>query len=470
MNNNVFEFGSTEWAEQHFGKVQLFDQRRTKRLVAISSRLAENKGQSLARLFDKWYDVKATYNLIKLPYMTPDVIQSNHREVVIQDITDFEGDVLAIEDSSEFEWNYSDPIEGLGPIGSGREHDQGFILHSTLAVGVLNPNTLSTKVLGLPYQQYYVRPVKRKKTKKRSVTNDPIETDLWRGVIENEVFPKEIGHKIIRVCDRAADIYEAISETEAYGCSYIIRVRHDRTLINNEKEGDSNKLFACMKELPSMGTTAIERRGKEGTKKRTISLQINWKKVVLKAPMRPGFKAGDLPPIETTVVHIWGEDPETNELVEWFLYTNLEVESLDDAIKVGQYYSKRWIIEDYHKAIKSGLKAENLQLETAHALFAAIAIMSVVALRLIDIREALRVNPEAPAVESGLSEFEIKVLEKYLKRTIKTVKCVCLAIGKLGGHLNRKSDGMPGMMTLWLGLSRFMTLLEGAKMFREINF
>src|ERR1700730_12515005 len=98
MNNNVFEFGSTAWAEQHFGKVQLFDQRRTKRLVAISSRLAENKGQSLARLFDKWYDVKATYNLIKLPYMTPDVIQSNHREVVIQNIIDFEGDVLAIED------------------------------------------------------------------------------------------------------------------------------------------------------------------------------------------------------------------------------------------------------------------------------------------------------------------------------------------------------------------------------------
>jgi hypothetical protein len=54
----------------------------------------------------------------------------------------YEEDVLLIEDSSEFEWNQLEPIEGLGPIGSGREGDQGFILHSTLAVGITSKEAL----------------------------------------------------------------------------------------------------------------------------------------------------------------------------------------------------------------------------------------------------------------------------------------------------------------------------------------
>ena len=160
----------------------------------------------------------------------------------------------------------------------------------------------------------------------------------------------------------------------------------------------------------------------------------------------------------------WGWDEETNELIEWFLYTSLVVNDVEGAIKIVNYYSCRWIIEDYHKALKSGLKAESLQLESAHGIFAAIAIMSVVALRLIDIRESMRVDPEAPAEESGLSTLEIKILSAYLKRQLKTVKCVALAIGKLGGHLNRKSDGMPGIKTLWLGMSKLITLVEGAKL------
>ena len=54
--------------------------------------------------------------------------QNPHREIAFQNIENWSGDVIAIEDSSEFEWNYKEPIEGLGPIGSGRKGDQGFIL------------------------------------------------------------------------------------------------------------------------------------------------------------------------------------------------------------------------------------------------------------------------------------------------------------------------------------------------------
>jgi hypothetical protein len=66
-------------------------------------------------------------------------------------------------------------------------------------------------------------------------------------------------------------------------------------------------------------------------------------------------------------------------------------------------------MEEYHKALKTGLGAERLQLESAERLFAAIAIMSVVALRLIELRERLRRNPDAEAAPSGLSSLELEV-------------------------------------------------------------
>lgn len=441
------------WAEENFKNAALFHKKKIKRLINISSRLAEGKGTSLARLFDNWYDTKATYKLLNEKTMIPDTLQQPHRDLVWEKIENWEGDVLAIEDSSEFEWNRKAAIEGLGPIGSKRECDQGFVLHSTLAVGIGKTNHIS--VLGLPYQQYHVRSAKLTKRRNRSHSTETLETDLWRAVIKNDRLPAQ--KKVIRVCDRGADIYEVLMETKAHGCSHIIRLRHDRSVV----EPTELPIKSLMRELGTMGETEIEKRVKGDTKKHRIKLHVNWLKVSLRSPMRPKSQLGKLPNLEETVVHVWGINPLTEEIIEWFLYTDMEVNSLKDAIKIVQYYALRWIIEEYHKTLKTGLKAENLQFETASAIFATIAIMSVVATRLIELRERLRVNPDAPAEESGFTELELKVLRTYLKREIKTIRCVALAIGRLGGHQNRKSDGMPGILTLWWGMSRFLTLMEG---------
>lgn len=440
-----------EWATKNFGNALLFNKKKVNRLVRIATRLAEAKGTSLARLFDNWYDTKATYTLLKQPVMTPASIQNPHRKIAFQNIENWSGDILAIEDSSEFEWNHKDPIEGLGPIGSGRACDQGFILHSTLALGIKHNGGL--EVLGLPFQQYYVRPPVREERKRRGRTEDVIETDLWRNIVKEKGLPAK--SKVIRVCDRAADIYEVLTETKEYGCSHIIRLKHDRVVLP-----EGSQIKSLMTNLESMGQTQIEKRVKDGTKSEVIKLHFNWQKVILRAPERPGVK---LPCLEETVVHVCGETV-NGEKIEWFLYTDLEVNSLEDAIKIVQYYSLRWTIEIYHKILKTGLKAENLQLETAHAIFAAISIMSIVGLRILDLRERLRMNPEAPAKESGLDELELKVLGKYLKRDLKTIKCVALAIGRLGGHQNRKSDGMPGVLSLWWGMSRFLGIMEGVRL------
>ncbi|MCB1769295.1 MAG: hypothetical protein KDJ31_06280 [Candidatus Competibacteraceae bacterium] len=43
-----------------------------------------------------------------------------------------------------------------------------------------------------------------------------------------------------------------------------------------------------------------------------------------------------------------------------------------------------------------------------------------------------------------------------------TIHQAVLRIGCLGGHLNRKRDGMPGVRTLWRGLQVLSLLVAGS--------
>jgi len=137
---------------------------------------------------------------------------------------------------------------------------------------------------------------------------------------------------------------------------------------------------------------------------------------------------------------------------------------LAQALEVALLYSTRWLIEEFHKALKTGTKAEQWPLESAEGLFAAIAIKRVVAWRLIELRERVRIAPDASAAQSGLSKLELEVLRTTLNRPIKTVREVALAVGRLGGPLNRKGDGMPGWQTLFRGMSKLNDLVEGVRL------
>ena len=100
---------------------------------------------------------------------------------------------------------------------------------------------------------------------------------------------------------------------------------------------------------------------------------------------------------------------------------------------------------------------------------AALAIKSVVALRLLALREHLRIMPEAQAAEAGLGELELKVQCAVTGRDVTSVRDVALAIGRIGGHMNRKGDGMPGWQTLWHGMQRLLTLVEGIHLGRKLH-
>lgn len=461
---------TTLWSIQHFSKAFATDIRRSRRITKIAELMARLPGKSIPQFCETKYDIKATYELLKHSESTPLALQRGHRTLTKKIIQNSPGVYLLIEDSSDIIFSGRRQIQGLGPVGEANSVLKGFLLHTVLAVRY-PPNSsvdkygkrMPVEIIGIADQQYHVREAEKKEHKSRQFVTRERESDLWLNSQKN--IGKRLDNeniKWISVCDRGADIYEYMTESSNNNRNYLVRAKHDRVLAAHTSK--SNSLFEHARNLQECGTFEMELRSRPGQAERTVILSVSYGKVEIRAPQRPGSRAGSLAPIKNTVVRVVEKNPNSDDLLEWILLTNLDINNFNDAYQIAEWYSSRWIIEDYHKGLKSGMKIEELQLDTQHSLFAAISIMAVVALRLVELREIIRLKSSAPSSELGLDKIELLVLEKISKKKLKTVKEVGLAIGRLGGHIGRKSDGMPGMTTLWKGYTRLKDMSEGAKL------
>ena len=466
------------WAENHFAGAEMSDIRRLDRVMTIAEAMAASPGKSIPEMFASPYDVKATYALFNHQEATPDNLQAGHRDLVKQQLQE-PGVYLLIEDTTQMSWSGNQPIPGLGPISNGKAGLQGFHLHSVLAVrwpqaatAAPESQRLPVEVIGLAHQQYEVRQPRAKGTPRSSsqaVKRRPRESQRWEAssyVIG--VAPEAV--RYVRVADREADIYEYLLSCQQLRHSYVIRACQDRALQSPETGKRVGHLFEEARKAAKLGEFKLALRSRPKQAARTAHLQISATSVLISSPWRPGHSPGQQPAIACTLVRVWEAEPEPGvEAIEWRLLCDGPVTDLEAARARALQYATRWLIEEYHKALKTGLRAEALQLEKAERLFAAIAIKSVVALRLIHMKERLRLEAEAEAETSGLDELELAALRARTGRRINTVKEVALAIGRLGGHLNRRADGMPGWQTLWRGMEKLSLLVEGVRLARQLT-
>ena len=140
--------------------------------------------------------------------------------------------------------------------------------------------------------------------------------------------------------------------------------------------------------------------------------------------------------------------------IYWVLFTSLPVATFGDAWTVISYYEARWLVEEYHKAIKTGCATESRQLKAAGRLEAFVGLTSVLAIRLLKLKSKARTNPETPArrVIPRIWLQMLKLARKRLNRVHDlTVGQFYREVAKLGGFLGRKSDGEPGWITIWRG-------------------
>jgi hypothetical protein len=162
--------------------------------------------------------------------------------------------------------------------------------------------------------------------------------------------------------------------------------------------------------------------------------------------------------------------PKGAEAIEWFLLTNEPVANLADALRVITWYQTRWVIEEFHKAIKTGCRVEELQFTDTARLEPMIAVLSTVATTLLNLRAAsqladAKVRPATTLIDADY----VGVLSVWRFGKVKklTVHEFFYALARLGGHQNRRGDKRPGWLILWRGWTTLQAMVEGAEANRK---
>lgn len=374
---------------------------------------------------------------------------------------------LCIHDRTEVELSHLKAMQGLGQVGNPR--CRGFFLQLALTV---DEQGAAFGVLGA---RTWVRPPQEqgKAQQRRERAFDEKESALWWQAIEESEARVGQAGLLLHVIDAEGDIFELFWRAVRARYQLLVRAAHDRCV-----EGESKKLWATLQALPPMGTRTLQlparpaSKGKPARAARDAQLTLRWGPVLLRPPH--GQKGPS--------VQVWGvlvreeAPPAAEKPLEWLLLTNVPVETAEAAWGVVECYLRRWLIEELHKALKTGCALEERQHEDYPTLLNVLALMLPPAVRLLRLRTLERTCPHAAATQV-LEEAEVQVLLALAPRlaprqrpsSTPTLAEALYLIALLGGYMGSRSNPQPGWLILWRGYERLRERVEGFLLARSLG-
>ena len=449
-----------QWAEEQFGQCALGDARRTKRLVQYAAQAAADPSGSTPKQTESWGDCKAAYRLIDNDDVNFSAITTPHYEATR---ARNEGTWLVISDTTETHFS-SSGVQGLGPTGDGG--GRGFLLHSALMV-----RSDGLEIAGLAAQVIrHRRKVKKELSGAQRLRRKDRESVIWGQVIDQIGRPPQ-GARYIHVFDRGGDQFELYCHILRTGASWVGRAAQLKRKIRTP-EGEDLKLAAYLEQLPVRGTYTLEVAAKAKQPARQATLEVRFGRVIMPRPKHASawVKQTGIREISMWVVEAREINPPKGVVpAHWVLLTSEPVESFSAAWTILGHYEKRWLIEEYHKALKTGCRLESRQYETAKRLEAITGVLSVLAVRLLQLKLVARNEPTKPADQVVPRKWIVMLqgLRKRKPASPWTVGVFYRELAKLGGFLGRKSDGEPGWITLWRGFEKMHLCLRGAEAYQR---
>jgi Transposase DNA-binding/Transposase DDE domain len=441
------------WAEQQWSTAALGDARRTRRAVQLGAALAACPEANLPQQTGSWGGLKSAYRLLNEPDVTHAALSEPHWQATRQQ-AEQAGTVLFVQDTSELDFTAHRHTKDLGWIGN--TGGRGFLLHSCLAV---RP-TAVPEILGLAAQRVWTRHEVKKGTETRAARSKRRkESDVWAEVVE-AIGPAAPEQCWVSVSDRASDVFSFVRRARAQGWHCLWRVGQNRVVLAGS--GRKTKLLLdWARRLPAQTETAIDLRGRAEQLPRTVRLQVAWNEVTLCPPCNGPER--QQAPVSGWCVRCW-ETSKRKHALEWILFTTVPVTDAASALERIEWYRLRWVVEEYHKALKTGCAMEQRQLQRAQGLLALLGLLAIVAVRLLQLRTVARSAPDTPAsqvVEPELLETVVRLRGR--SSSPMTADQFWRAVAGLGGFLGRKGDGNPGWQTLWRGWQRLQDLCWGVQ-------
>lgn len=440
--------------------LELGDRRLDRRFQNVAQAIAANPGASLPQIFPDPSAYHACLRLFDAKRCTHDNILGTHQEAALNAMEKISTPILLLHDTTLLDFSGHTTLEDdLGPIGNGG--GRGWMAHHTLAVDPSN-----RLVYGLVSQILHVRvspPPGETVAQKRERASR--ESRLWtRGL--DEMGPTPENCHWIDIADRGADIFEFLQELVERRRHFVVRSKHNRALGSGSSEEKALALLHDQVRLLA-ATTHWDHLlpARAGKSARTVRLSAVSQAVTIRPPhVRKGNYEPEAEPLALTVVRVWEANPPAGETaLEWILLTNEPAATPAEIRQVAEWYADRMQVEELHKVQKSGAGVEKAQFQSVEKMAAWVALVSVIAVGMMNLRLAVR-QPELASRPA--TDFVPAVWVEVLSRLQKgrprawTVKEFWVELARLGGYQKNPAKHPPGWITLWRGWSQLHPLIR----------
>jgi hypothetical protein len=435
----------------------LGDLRRTDRLVQLAGALARNPQSSLPASLRGEAETVGAYRLLNTPALSPEQILMPHWVQTRREAASRE-QVLMIGDSTECNLSSHHKVQGAGPVGRG-SLAQGFFVHTVVA-----RDAQTEELLGCAYQHTFVRhPAPEKETKGQHKQRER-ESGVWEQGVRS-IGPVPVGSQWIYVGDRGSDIFPFWQACQQLGYDFVIRVAQDRGIAGEEAETSGDPALLHLKSharhMQAQDIRRLPLPARSEHPARDAVVEMSFEAVRIQPPIHNATLHKT--PLDLWVVRVWEPLPPAGvEPLEWILLTSIPVQTLADAWERVCWYRCRWLIEEFHKVLKSGCHLEDRRMHTVSALENLLAILTPIGMRLLQVRQLAQLAPDLPATQVVSAQVvQLVALLDRRPNAVWTVRDLCCAIARFGGFLARKCDGLPGWQTLWNGWVFVQTVLLG---------
>ncbi|QDU27743.1 Transposase for transposon Tn5 [Anatilimnocola aggregata] len=413
------------WVDRELDGCHFPDVRLKSRMDKLLKSLGDKIGDSLPTACQDWAATKGAYRFIDNERVSETEILGGHFQATRERLASAEGPILVLHDTTEFSYTRSD-TQAIGKthkVARGQKDSKGRQRMHTVC-GLLMHSSLVVTPEGLPLGLAAIKLWTRKKFKglnalmgrgpdvssKHSVntTRIPIEKKESVRWLENVRQSTELlgdTKRCIHIGDRESDIYELFGECESLGTQFVFRTCVDR------RSGDGEQTAAkTMRRQPIKAVHRVEVLDAKGQTS-TAVLELKY----LRLPVCPPIgKEKRYAGMTLIVIHATERGkPKHREPIQWKLITNLPVASKAAAVEKLDWYAMRWKIETFHKILKSGCRAEESKLRTAERLANLIALLCILAWRVLWLTMVNRLSPELPA-RLVFTDTEMKFLARLV--------------------------------------------------------
>lgn len=424
--------------------------------------MAAQPGQSLPKQADFAHELKAAYRLLSNGRIDPAAIGDPHRQLTRQRASPLPV-VLAVQDTTELDFTRRTKVKGLGAIGNGR--GRGLLQHATLAV-----NPAGGQVIGLLDQHWHRRVEHSDQETRRQRQSRWRESQVWADAAER-IGRWGANSRLVHVGDRHSDVYQFMRTCADLGHGFVVRAMHDRYI--QTPCGERERLWSHLEAQPPLASMSVRIGRRTDHQNRLISAPRMAPLSVRATPVTVTPPVNDPAQAPGPALAVWAilvcetASPRQGDPVQWMLLSTEPAETAEQARMIVNWYTQRWVIEEWHRVLKEGCRIEDSQLDDAEDIKRLAAILGPIAVWLLHLRDLA--DPAHPQADdpAALQHAVPRIWREVIARLAKldagqlTPRQFLHTIARRGGWLGRKHDSRPGWKVIWRGWYELQMIVAG---------